>query len=355
MVSVRRMIFPGILPSFLKIRYYRWFKGYKIGKGSKISFFSYIACPKVTIGTHCRIGLFTFVEVSHELKFGNYVSISMMTNIRTGKLLIDNDSEIMDHVRIGGIHTQKSELIIGKKVGIFPFAYVNPSHKIILEDGVGVGGSSHLFTHGAWMSLYDGYPVKYAPITLKKNVWLGWRVTILPGVTVGENSVLQADTLVAKSVPPNSIASGNPAKIRNLYVFKYKIEQKYKIIKDIITDYVEYMNYLGIKGSIQSADQYTIANFEKKPQKPYFNVLIWHSDDKEPLNTVISEQLKSCKKLVVILFSKEMYDSIKNDFKTKTISYFDLERKYLFGSLTEYTEDVREFLKRSGITFDYDD
>ena len=355
MVSIRRMIFPGFLPSFLKIRYYRWFKGYKIGKGSKISFFSYIACPKVKIGTHCRIGPLTFVEASHEINFGNYVSISMMTNIRTGYLIIDNDSEIMDHVRIGGIHTQNSKLIMGKRVGIFPFAYINPSHEIILEDGVGVGGSSHLFTHGAWMSLYDGYPVKYAPITLKKNVWLGWRVTILPGVTVGENSVLQADTLVSKNVPENSIVSGNPAKIRNLYVFKYKIERKYKIINDIMKDYAEYMNYLGIKATYQADELFSCVSFEKKSNKPYFQILIWHTDSHQALNETIREKFQKAKLLNVILFTKEMFDNIRTDFKNKTISYFDLERKILLGPLNENTDDVREFLKRSGITFDYND
>lgn len=355
MVSVRRMIFPGMLPSFLKIRYYRWLKGYKIGKGTKISFFSYVACPKVTIGSHCRIGLFTFVEASHELKLGNYVSISMMTNIRTGSLFMDNDSEIMDHVRIGGIHTQNSKLTIGKRVGIFPFAYINPSHEIILEDGVGVGGSSHLFTHGAWMSLYDGYPVKYAPITLKKNVWLGWRVTILPGVTVGENCVLQADTIVAKNVPPNSIVSGNPAKIRNLYVFKYKTERKYKIINDIMKDYVEYMNYLGLKATFNASELYSTVIFEKKSNKPFFQVLIWHNDSDQKLNDTINEKFQKTKTLNVILFTKEMYDKISSDYKNKTISYFDLERKILLGPLNEHTDDVREFLKRSGITFDYNE
>lgn len=355
MVSVRRMIFPGFLPSFLKIRYYRWLKGYKIGKGSKISFFSYISCPKVNIGKNFRVGPFTFIEASHEIKFGNYISISMLTNIRTGSIFIDNDTEIMDHVRIGGIHTQNSKLTIGKRVGIFPYAYINPSYEIILEDGVGIGGSSHLFTHGAWMSVYDGYPIKYAPITLKKNVWLGWRVTILPGVTVGENSVLQADTLVVKNVPANSIVTGNPAKIRNLYVFKYSIERKYKIIQDIMKDFVEYMNYLGTAGSYNPSENFSLAKFETKKKKPYFEVLIWHNTSPKEIIPEIQTILKTCKKVVVILFSKDIYPVIDNQLQNKELNFFDLDSKILHGPLREYTEDVRMFLQRSGITFDYFD
>jgi acetyltransferase-like isoleucine patch superfamily enzyme len=347
------MLFPGILPSFLKIRYYKWVKGYKIGKKSKISFFSYISCPKVTIGTHCRIGPFTFVEASHEIKFGNYISISMLTNIRTGTIYIDNDTEIMDHVRIGGIHTQNSKITLGKRVGIFPYAYVNPSHEIILEDGVGIGGQSHLFTHGAWMSKYDGYPVKYAPITLKKNVWLGWRVTILPGVTVGENSIIQADCLVAKDVPENSIASGNPAKIRNLYVFKYKLEQKYKIIKDIMIEFVEYMNYIGINGRYIPSDAYSKVYFKKKSGKPYFQILIWHNETSNEFQEVLKDLQRECKELIILIFSSKIVNKFKEELKNEKINYFDLEKKVLYGELYEYTVDVRIFLQRFGITFDY--
>jgi acetyltransferase-like isoleucine patch superfamily enzyme len=52
-----------------------------------------------------------------------------------------------------------------------------------------------------------------APITLKDNVWLGGNVTILPGVTIGENTVVGAGSVVTRDLPANVIAVGNPAKI----------------------------------------------------------------------------------------------------------------------------------------------
>ena len=158
MVSIRRILFPGLLPSFLKVRYYRWFTKARIGKGTKISLFSYIIAKKVNIGKNCRIGPLTFIEIEKTLEMGDYVQIRMLTNIRTGVLKIGDDSEIMDNVRIGGILTHHSKLIMGKRVGIFPYAYVNPSYEIILEDGVGIGGRSHLFTHGANILLECHFP-----------------------------------------------------------------------------------------------------------------------------------------------------------------------------------------------------
>lgn len=51
------------------------------------------------------------------------------------------------------------------------------------------------------------------PVSIGNNVWLGSRVMVLKGVTIGENSVVAAMSVVTKSVPANCIVGGNPAKI----------------------------------------------------------------------------------------------------------------------------------------------
>ena len=51
------------------------------------------------------------------------------------------------------------------------------------------------------------------PIHIKRNVWIGAGATILPGVTVGENSVVAAGAVVSKDVPANCVAGGIPAKV----------------------------------------------------------------------------------------------------------------------------------------------
>ncbi|GGJ45379.1 DapH/DapD/GlmU-related protein [Virgibacillus salexigens] len=50
------------------------------------------------------------------------------------------------------------------------------------------------------------------PIILKERTWIGSNATILPGVTVGENSIVAAGSVVTKDVEPNTIVGGNPAK-----------------------------------------------------------------------------------------------------------------------------------------------
>jgi acetyltransferase-like isoleucine patch superfamily enzyme len=51
------------------------------------------------------------------------------------------------------------------------------------------------------------------PIVIERNVWIAAGATIIGGVTVGENSVVAAGAVVTKTVPPNSLVGGNPARI----------------------------------------------------------------------------------------------------------------------------------------------
>ena len=50
------------------------------------------------------------------------------------------------------------------------------------------------------------------PIHIGQNVWIGAGAIILPGVTIGDNSVIAAGSVVTKDVPENSVFGGNPAK-----------------------------------------------------------------------------------------------------------------------------------------------
>ena len=51
------------------------------------------------------------------------------------------------------------------------------------------------------------------PIVIERNVWIAAGATIIGGVTVGENSVVAAGSVVTKDVPPNTFAGGNPARV----------------------------------------------------------------------------------------------------------------------------------------------
>lgn len=79
---------------------------------------------------------------------------------------------------------------------------------------------------------YEGTAIPYDETNITKdvsigdNVWLGNRVIILGGVTIGEGAIIQAGALVVKDIPPCAIAGGNPAT-----VFKYRNKEHYEALK----------------------------------------------------------------------------------------------------------------------------
>ena len=59
----------------------------------------------------------------------------------------------------------------------------------------------------------DWHDYKTAPVKIGSNVWLGMNVVVLKGVTIGDSTIIGANSVVTKNIPENVIAAGQPAKI----------------------------------------------------------------------------------------------------------------------------------------------
>ncbi|MBQ7529365.1 sugar O-acetyltransferase [bacterium] len=82
---------------------------------------------------------------------------------------------------------------------------------IIIEDGVMFGPEVGLFTVNHEPKNIRVIMTK--EIHVKRNAWIGARVNILPGVTIGENAIIGTGSVVTKDIPDNCVAVGVPAKI----------------------------------------------------------------------------------------------------------------------------------------------
>ena len=82
---------------------------------------------------------------------------------------------------------------------------------ITIDDGVMLGPEVALLTVNHEPK--NIRVIKTKEIHIKKNAWIGARVCILPGVTIGENAIVGTGSIVTKDIPDNSIAVGNPAKV----------------------------------------------------------------------------------------------------------------------------------------------
>ena len=84
---------------------------------------------------------------------------------------------------------------------------------ITIEDDVQIGPKVNLITENHPLDPADRKSLDLGSILIKRNAWLGAACTILPGTTVGENSVVAAGAVETKDVPDNTVVAGIPAKV----------------------------------------------------------------------------------------------------------------------------------------------
>ncbi|HZK10757.1 MAG TPA: acyltransferase [Atribacterota bacterium] len=100
----------------------------------------------------------------------------------------------------------KDSLKLGYKTDIGAFTYINAKNGVVIEDFVQIGSHCSLYSE----STIDS---KVGQIILKKNCKIGSHSVIMPGVTIGENTIIGAFSFVNKDLPDNVVAAGVPIKI----------------------------------------------------------------------------------------------------------------------------------------------
>ncbi len=141
----------------------------KLGKDVKV--FAFVNLYGCTIGDNSKIG--TFVEIQKNAVIGQNVKVSSHTFICEGVKIEDN-------------------VFVGHNVSFINDKYPRSAN----ADG-------SLQTEADW---------KVVPTVVKKGASIGTSSTILCGVTIGENAIVGAGSVVTKDVPDNTVVAGNPAR-----------------------------------------------------------------------------------------------------------------------------------------------
>lgn len=111
------------------------------------------------------------------------------------------------------------ELLIGNNVSFNYRCHVGCINKIEIGDNVLIGSNVLITDHSHGNISPSELKISprkrplfsKGPVKIEDNVWIGENCVILPGVTVGKNSIIAASSVVTKSIPSNSLAAGNPA------------------------------------------------------------------------------------------------------------------------------------------------
>ncbi len=150
------------------------------------------------IRRYTRMDLFPF----HKFSIGANSTVEDFCTVNNGV----GDVFIGDDCRIGLGSVLIGPVIIG--------------HQVILAQNIVASGLNHTYTD-------VNLPIRLqkvttAPIIIEDEVWIGANAVITAGVTIGKHSVVAGGAVVTKSIPPFSIAAGNPAKVIKRYDFEKK-------------------------------------------------------------------------------------------------------------------------------------
>jgi len=177
-----------------------------------------------------------FGSVGRNLYIGRNVAFRHPKKIRFGKNVIIDDNCLVDakgesndgiiiddNVYIGRnsiVYCKNGNIRLRQGVNISSNCTVFSSNKLTIEEGTIIGAYSYILSGGEYD--YTDRETKFADQTgmktkgelvIGRNCWIGARVTILDGASIGEHCVIGAGAVVTKPVPANSLAIGIPARV----------------------------------------------------------------------------------------------------------------------------------------------
>lgn len=124
----------------------------------------------------------------------------------------------------------KTIINIGKNVQLNDYVHIAAVEQLTIADNVLIASKVFItdHNHGSYsgdiqdspLSIPKDRPLYSSPVLIEQNVWIGEFVCVLPGVTIGEGSIIGAMSVVNKDIPPYSIAVGSPAKVVKKYDFE---------------------------------------------------------------------------------------------------------------------------------------
>lgn len=133
---------------------------------------------------------------------------------------------------------REKTLFIGENFQMNDYCHITAVEKVVIGNNVLLASKIYISdsSHGSYSGdARDSSPnlrpdkrkLYTQPVTIEDNVWIGESVSVLPGTTIGKGSIIGANSVVTKNIPPNVIAVGAPAKPIKKYNFETQRWEKY--------------------------------------------------------------------------------------------------------------------------------
>jgi len=216
---------------------------------------------------------------------------------------IGHEATICEYAVIGGgsRYEATSSLVAGDFLHMGRFSMLNQGFGIKVGHEFGCGVESKVYTHGAWLSEWDGFPFSNGPVRIGDRVWLPY-AQVNPRVKIGNDVVVMAMSLVNHDIPSGSMAGGIPCKVlrENVYPRSLTAKEKGALFRKVFNEAARI-----------------------------------HADKSERKG------------------SKPTYKRIDEDVFSLPKTTFDIKRRKIEGTATKFSETLKDQLRRHGIRFRY--
>lgn len=139
-----------------------------------------------------------------------------ISNVYYQKKIEQKAESVESSPYIGGKSNVNENTQLGKNVN-FNGMSISGGGKVVIGDNFHSGTDCLIITQNHNYDKGDSVPYDdtyiYKRVVIRDNVWFGSRVTVLPGVTIGEGAIIQAGSTVTDDIPKGAIAGGHPAKV----------------------------------------------------------------------------------------------------------------------------------------------
>jgi acetyltransferase-like isoleucine patch superfamily enzyme len=166
-----------------------------------------------------------FVTQPRRLAYiGKAVRIALPRKIRGNKISIDDRTVVASHAWIEAIERYGDQIFeprinIGKNVHIGRYATITAVNQISIGDNclmseyVYISDHAHDVFTGSQLPLVKMPLIDKGKVSIGKNCFIGFRAIIMPGVTLGDQCIVGAASVVTHSFPPKSVLAGTPARL----------------------------------------------------------------------------------------------------------------------------------------------
>lgn len=201
-----------------------------------------------------RILRHSTIKVLDELRIGAFGTVNEACEIGGRRITIGQELWMLPTAKIGGgsAYELPSRLEIGHYVHLGVQTLVNTARPVTIGHEVGLGTRTSIYTHGAYPSRFQGFPVAFDGVEIGDFAWLPG-ATVNPGVRIGRNCVVGVNSLVTSSLPDGSLAVGSPAKVikENAYPRPFSAEQRARFFDEFLARYAV---LLGSDARVESGD-----------------------------------------------------------------------------------------------------